>query len=115
MTQFLSSNVTVMITNMDRSVAFYTETLGLKLKNRYGEHWAEVEGPGITLGLHPSTKINKGDNLSIAFSVKDLNKAVAELEQKGIKFNIYKDDKVNLAFFNDPDGNTLYLAPVQWG
>jgi catechol 2,3-dioxygenase-like lactoylglutathione lyase family enzyme len=114
MTQFISSNVTVMISNMDKSVAFYTEILGLKLKNRYGEHWAEVEGPGITIGLHPSKKINTGDNLSIAFSVKNLDKAISELEQKGVKFNIYKDNKVNLAFFTDPDGNTLYLAPAHW-
>ena len=114
MPQFVSSNVTVMISNMDRSLAFYTETLGLKLKTRHGEHWAEVEGPGITLGLHPSSKINVGDNLSIALSVKDLDGAMAELEKKGVKFNLYKDDMVTLAFFNDPDGNTLYLAPAQW-
>ena len=103
-----------MISNMDRSIAFYTETLGLKLKSRYENNWAEIEGPGITIGLHPSSKINTGDNLSIAFSVKDLDAAVKELEQKGVKFNVYKDDKVTLAFFTDPDNNTLYLAPAQW-
>ncbi len=116
MTQFISSNVTALISNMDASIKFYTETLGLKLKNRFGDHWAEVEGPGITIGLHPTTKETKrADNLSIAFSVKDIDKAVAELEQKGVTFTMYKDDKASLAFFKDPDGNTLYLAPAQWG
>ncbi len=114
MAQFVGSNVTVMISNMDKSVAFYVETLGLKLKSRYDDHWAEVEGPGITIGLHPSSKINKGDNLSIAFSVKDLDASMKELEGKGVKFNLYKDGQTNLAFFNDPDGTVLYLAPAQW-
>jgi len=52
MANIKSINVTVMVSNLDRAIQFYTESLGLTLKNRYGAHWADIEGPGIVIGLH---------------------------------------------------------------
>src|SRR5688572_21543121 len=112
MSEFLSSNVTVMISNMDKAIDFYTQALGLKLKSRHGEHWAEIEGPGITIGLHPSSEKEKAHNLSISFGVKDLAQSMAALEKKGVSFHVHNDATMKLAFFADPDGNTLYLAQV---
>ena len=44
-------NATVFVSDMDRAVRFYTEVLGLKLTNRFGNHWATVEaGKGLTIG-----------------------------------------------------------------
>lgn len=106
-----SCNITVMVTNLDTAIAFYTETLGLTLKNRFGNHWADVEGPGITIGLHPTQKeINRGENLQIGFRVTDLEEAITALENRGIQFKKNKNDQVRIAFFNDPDNNTLYLV-----
>src|ERR1700679_1176936 len=49
-------NATVFVSNMDNSVRFYTEVRGLKLTNRFGDHWATVEaGKGLTIGLHPAS------------------------------------------------------------
>lgn len=49
-------NATVFVSNMDRAVEFYTGVLGLKLTNRFGDHWATVEaGKGLTIGLHPAS------------------------------------------------------------
>src|SRR5438105_3153949 len=46
---------TIFTTDMDRAVRFYTETLGLKLVFRAGEHWAQVDaGKGFMIGLHPT-------------------------------------------------------------
>ena len=54
---FASGNVTIYVQNMDRAVRFYTETLGLKLAYRFGDHWAAVElGKGLTIGLHPASE-----------------------------------------------------------
>ena len=36
-------NATVYVSNMDAAVQFYTETLGLTLTNRFGNHWATLE------------------------------------------------------------------------
>ncbi len=49
-------NITVMVSNMDASVRFYTEILGMKLTNRFGDHWATVDaGRGLIIGLHPAS------------------------------------------------------------
>lgn len=115
MIQIQGANITVMVSDMDIAVKFYTETLGFTLKNRYGDHWADIDGPGIAIGLHPTDKdIKKGDNLQIGLKVPDLDKAISELEQKGVRFKIHQDDQVRLAFFTDPDNNMLYLAQTQW-
>ena len=50
------SNVTLMVASMARSVKFYTETLGLKLKVRHSSHWAEIAADGLIIGLHPLIK-----------------------------------------------------------
>ena len=113
MSEIISSNVTVMVSNMDVAITFYTQTLGLKLKNRHADHFAEVEAPGVIIALHPSKEIKTGTNMSIALGVKDLDQSVAAFEKKGIKFYLYNEAGIRLAFFTDPDGNTLYLAPVK--
>jgi len=115
MTTIQGGNVTVMVTNMDNAVKFYTEVLGLKLKNRFGDHWADIEGPGIAIGLHPTSKdVKRGDNLQIGLKVADLDIAISALEKKGVRFKINNDDQVRLAFFTDPDKNSLYLVQPQW-
>ena len=59
-------NATVYVSNMDAAVRFYTENLGLKLTNRFGNHWATIEagpsywttdevGAGLVIGLHPQS------------------------------------------------------------
>jgi lactoylglutathione lyase len=114
------ANVTLMVRDIDESVAFYTRTLGLRLKNRYGDHFAQVEAPGTIISLHPKAsedgqKPGKG-NLSLGFSVANLDDAVADLKAKGVKFSELKDDsQVRLAFFEDPDGYPLYLSQSKWG
>src|ERR1700738_4535753 len=53
---FSGGNVTVYVSNMDRAVRFYSETLGLKLAYRFGDLWASIEaGTGLIIGLHPAS------------------------------------------------------------
>ena len=114
------ANVTIMVGDMERAVRFYTEVLGLKLKARYGDDFAQVEAPGTVIGLHPATDRESGhissEGISIGFAVSDLDSAKAELERKGVKFSRTADDtQVRLAFFADPDGHPLYLSQSKWG
>ena len=39
-----SAIVTIMISNMQKSIDFYTKVLGMKLTERYEDDWASVEG-----------------------------------------------------------------------
>jgi catechol 2,3-dioxygenase-like lactoylglutathione lyase family enzyme len=45
--------VTVMVDDLDRSVDFYTNVVGLYEDLRFGNDWAEMVTKGITIGLHP--------------------------------------------------------------
>lgn len=113
MTPILGANVTVMVSDMDASVKFYTGVLGLKLISRYGNHWADIEAPGMSIALHPASHGAKpGRGLAIGLRVRNLREAVDALEKQGVEFHLIADDKVQLASFADPDGNELYLAEL---
>jgi len=101
----------VMISNMDRAIEFYQDKLGLELKNRYGDHYAEIQAPDLLIALHPMTKrIVQGNNLSIGFGVVEFDTTIEELESRGIQFNVEQDAWIRLAHFTDLDNNQLFLA-----
>jgi catechol 2,3-dioxygenase-like lactoylglutathione lyase family enzyme len=120
---FRSGNVTIYVTNMDRAVRFYTETLGLKLAYRFGDHWASVEcGKGLTIGLHPTTESaepgpSKG-RPAIGLELEGtMEEAMKTLGSKGVTFEgVINEGKAGrFNHFYDPDGNLLYLAELNWG
>jgi catechol 2,3-dioxygenase-like lactoylglutathione lyase family enzyme len=117
---FRGGVVTVYVSDMDRAVRFYSETLGFKLTERHGNHWASLDGgPGLTIGLHPATaEVPAGRQGSIALGLylqRPIGDAVAQLTSRGVQFSgsIIDDKALSLAFFNDPDGNPLYLAETK--
>ena len=86
--------VNVMVSNMDNAIEFYSVKLGLELINRYGDHYAEIQAPGLMIGLHPtSEKISVGNNLSIGFGVINFDKTIEILNEKGIEFTIFRMDR----------------------
>ncbi len=118
---FTEANVTVMVSDLDRAVQFYTDVLGLTLKQRAGDGWAEIEAPGLIIGLHPATahgsQPGQAGSLSIGLGVADLDAAMSALKAKGVQFapHISEDGPVRLAFFGDPDHNPLYLSAPKQG
>ncbi|MDH3247133.1 MAG: VOC family protein [Saprospiraceae bacterium] len=110
-----SANVTVMISDMDASIKFYTEVLGFQLVNRFGDHWADVQGPGISIGLHPTSADQaRANNLQIGLRVDNLEQSVSTLKNLGVPVAANSDDQVRLATFSDPDENILYLVQPQF-
>jgi catechol 2,3-dioxygenase-like lactoylglutathione lyase family enzyme len=113
---YTSANVTLMVADFNRAVGFYTDTLGLRLKVRYGDDWAEVEAPGLTIGLHPAgargPSAIQAVGVSIGLGVNGIEQVVADLEARGIKFappGIIDTGVERLANFQDPDQTPLYL------
>lgn len=105
------SRVNVMVKEMDRSIKFYVNVLGLELVNHWGDHYAEVKARDLLIGLHPSSeKVSIGNSISIGFGVSNFEETMKTLESKGIEFKIEQDGWISLAHFTDPDGNPLYLA-----
>ncbi len=86
--------VNVMVSNMDNAIEFYSVKLGLELINRYGDHYAEIQAPGLMIGLHTaSEKISIGNNLSIGFGVINFDKTIEILNAKRIEFTIFRMDR----------------------
>lgn len=113
-------NATVYVSNMDAAVRFYSETLGMKLTNRFGDHWATVQaGRGLTIGLHPTSPDypapgTKGSVMLGLEIDEPIETAVARLTEKGVRFtgSIIKADPGAWASFLDLDGNPIYLWEV---
>ena len=111
-------NATIYVADMDRSVSFYTETLGLRLAFRAGDHWASIDaGDGLQLGLHPTGPRSPVPGTTGAVTVglavdEPIEEVVSTLEQRGVVFAgpVVDEGQLKLAFFTDPDGNGLYLA-----
>ena len=113
-------NATVFVASMDRAVRFYTEVLGLKLTNRFGDHWATVEaGKGLTIGLHPASPKYPAPGTKGAIMLgleidEAIDLVVARLSEKGVqlKGSIVRDEAGKFAHLEDPDGNDMYLWEV---
>jgi catechol 2,3-dioxygenase-like lactoylglutathione lyase family enzyme len=111
-------NATIYVSDMDRAVRFYTETLGLTILYRAGDHFAMVDaGRGLQLGLHPagpaSPRPGARGSISVGLTVTaPIEQVVTTLKARGVQFHgpIKDDSAVRLAFFGDPDGNDLYLC-----
>ena len=111
-------NITVMVSNMDASVRFYTEVLGMKLTARFGDHWATVDaGRGLIIGLHPASSKypapgTKGGTLIGLEIDEPIQQVVDRLTGQGVRFlgPIVNDGFAgSFADFEDPDGNWIYL------
>ena len=109
-------NVTVYVSDMDKAVRFYTQTLGLKLRERVGDHWAAIDaGGGLVIGLHPATRefsAGQAGSLALGFeATAPIEDVVKTLESRGVQFarGVVGDKAGKFAFFSDPDGNACYL------
>lgn len=110
-------NATIIVANMDDSIRFYTEILGLKLTNRFGHDWATVSaGEGLTIGIHPASPKypHPGTKGSIILGLEidvPVETAVSRLADQGVtvKGSIVRSEPGNFVSLEDPDGNDIYL------
>ncbi len=97
--------------DIERAVAFYRDVLELPQNPREP---TEFEAGNVTLALwkpeEQGVEFVSGASHGIALRVADVANARAELEAKGVEFVGDRDSGVcNVAFFEDPDGNSLIL------
>jgi predicted enzyme related to lactoylglutathione lyase len=110
----VEATVTVLVSDLDRAVHFYTDTLGLAIRKKFAKY-AEVEVNGFLLGLHlvegDAATANVTGNLSVGFRVDDLETEVARLVDTGLLFSSSIQEGAGgwFAYFQDPDGTPLYL------
>jgi catechol 2,3-dioxygenase-like lactoylglutathione lyase family enzyme len=107
--------VSVPVTDMGRSTAFYADTLGLEQASGQ-EGWPEFRlGENVSLYLIDPTNVGRAfdgpHTADIALRVPDVAAAREALEAKGVAFDgeILDTGVCHMAFFKDPDGNALML------
>jgi predicted enzyme related to lactoylglutathione lyase len=108
-------NVTVLISDMDRSVNFY-QSLGMFMKQRWENHYAMLSAPGMTLGLHPGLGQEAvTERVSLGFLVDDINQSRDHLTSLGIDFTYEEGKSGKFLHFSDPDGTLLYVMEMRRG
>src|SRR6478736_2447148 len=106
--------VSVPVTDLERSTAWYRDTLGLE-QTGHG-NWPEFRlGENAFLYLIDPTRIGsefRGPNTGpIALRVADVSDARTELAAKGVEFqgDVLDTGVCHMAPFGDPDGNAFIL------
>ncbi|MCA8960812.1 MAG: VOC family protein [Planctomycetes bacterium] len=110
-------NATIFVSDMDRAVDFYTNVLGLKLRMRAENFWAEVQaGSDMVIGLHPRSEnaLPPGTEgcIHLGFTVsEDLEELEKRLAGHHVKFSgpIKDDGPGRFAEIRDFDGNRIYF------
>jgi len=99
------------VTNMEESVAFYRDTLGLPMVSQDYVARFDLDGVLIELvPLPPGSVVPGSGNARLCFSVANLPQTLEQMHAHGVatsKIKQKKDGK--MAFFRDPDGNELCL------
>ena len=112
------------IVDVERAKAFYRDTLGLTLLREEPPFALVFDANGIMIRLGMARQLQPAQGTVLGWQVPDIVAAVKELEQAGVRFERYgldwmKQDELGIwtaptgarvAWFKDPDGNTLSLA-----
>ena len=106
-----------------RARAFYADSLGLSLVSE--DSFALVfDAGGTTLRVSIVQEVRPAGYTVLGWMVPDIGVAVRDLAQRGVAFQRYDGLKQNaqgiwtapsgarVAWFHDPDGNTLSLTQV---
>ncbi len=106
----------VYVSNMSAAVSFYTETLGMKLTYRFGDHWATVEAGRLLVAIHPKTPRtpepgSKGSVMLGLTIAEPIERVVSRLTAGGVRITgpVIRAEGGNFVEIEDPSGNSIYL------
>lgn len=97
--------------DLDASIAFYTETLGMPLKFRDGGHFAAIDGGSVTIALATRIDHPLPGQVVVGIRTSDVDAAAAAVEAAGgaIVTPAYDDAHERRAVVYDVSGNGLVL------
>jgi len=109
--------VILLVSNMDKSIKFYSDTLGLPIKTK-SKDWTEFFKNDTVLALHPvrkKSKLKTGSGVLVGFEVSDLSSTVKKLKERKVKFfKRPKDEPFGKhAIVQDPDGHLISIAEIK--
>jgi catechol 2,3-dioxygenase-like lactoylglutathione lyase family enzyme len=105
--------VSVFTQDIAAAKEFYGGVLGLEIESE-GDHDLEFRCGQVTLDVFDPTSIGQAFAVSpagLALRVPDVDTARTELESRGVVFDgeTLETSVCRMAFFKDPDGNSLLL------
>lgn len=102
--------------DLDASIAFYTQTLGMTLKFRDGGHFAAVDGGSVTIALATDVDHPIPGQVVVGIKTADVDAAAQAVEAEGgaIVRAPYDDAHERRAVVYDNKGNGLvFYRPLQ--
>jgi catechol 2,3-dioxygenase-like lactoylglutathione lyase family enzyme len=116
--------VILIVEDLDRSIEFYTATLGLKLGHRSGDYAQFHTGAtrlalytrnamANTLGMRLQAPDTNAPGFEIGFKVADVDAVVSDLLIRGATLAVPPTDRFwgqRTAYLRDPDGHLVELA-----
>ena len=116
--------VVVPVSDQDRAVAFYVDTLGFEKRTDVpfgnGYRWVEVapEGVETTIAIVPPPPGKPSGNVEtgIGLNTRDIDALYAELKDAGVDVDVevsrMGDPVPPLFWFRDPDNNSLMVVEI---
>jgi lactoylglutathione lyase len=101
--------------DLDESIRFYTETLGMALKFRDGSHYAALDGGSVTLALATALDHPMPGQVVVGIKTADVDAAARAVESNGgaIVKDAYNDAHERRAVVYDNKGNGLvFYSPL---
>jgi predicted enzyme related to lactoylglutathione lyase len=99
--------------DITRSVSFYSQILGFRLKFQDGQKWAQFDANGadFALGSPEESAQAAGGGAVLVFEVEDLGAAALRIAEAGGTVNERRDmgSHGQALLFSDPDGNLVQL------
>lgn len=102
--------------DLDASIRFYTETLGLALKFRDGSHFAAIDAGSVTLALATAVDHPLPGKVVVGVKTDDVDAAARAVEADGgaVVTGPYDDAHERRAVVYDNQGNGLvFYSPLQ--
>ena len=108
--------VMVVVSDMDRSVAFYRDVLGLTLRYQT-PYWSELDIGGVKLGLHPAGNnlaVDPRTGISFGFYVTGIDDVLAGIVSRGGEIAHRSEEEFGtLVYVRDPDGYNIQICQVK--
>ena len=105
------------VSEMDRSVAFWADRVGLEVQHA-GAEFAFLDGGGVQLALHRVEDLPRDETMTeLVFEVDDVAGEFDALTSRGVDFEVElrpvtSDGERDLlaAHFHDPDGHVASIT-----
>jgi len=111
------SNIILSVSDLEKSLAFYRDILGMKINSTIPGEFAFLDGGGIVVALRERRKSVGPGLTEVVFEVVDIYAAYESLRTKGVVFShpptvVTESNGRQLvaADFRDPDGHILSIT-----